>query len=488
MQTATENKPTYDELIAENQFLRNEIASLKRLIFGQKRERYVPIESPDQLAFFKTEPKETSENIFENISYTRKKRSKQQTPHSRKPLPSHLPRKEIVIEQEEDTTEMKKIGEEITEELEYKPGTLYVNRYIRPKYALPEDEGVIIGSLPSRPIEKGIAGPGLLAHILISKYVDHLPLYRQGKQFKRQGIELSKSTLYGWVKASSELLVPLHEAQKSQVLESDYIMADETPIRVLDPDLKPGRTHQGYYWVYYAPLKGAVFFDYRETRSRAGPNEILKDFEGYLQADGYTGYDEISQKKKVTAVGCMAHARRHFVESKDSDKERSEWMLSTIQELYDIERDAREGNLSSDERYQLRQEKAVPILKSIKDWLDKESIKVLPKSVVGKAIGYMLNQWSRLKEYVTDGRLEIDNNLVENAIRPVALGRKNYLFAGSHEGANRAAMIYSFVANAQLQGVEPFAYLRDVLDRISDYPHKQINDLLACNWEIPSLE
>ena len=482
MITAAGTMPAYDDLLLENERLKIENANLKRLIFGQKRERYIPIKPDNQLLFPGFDQKEDVQIETEQISYSRKKSVKKVVPHGRNRIPAHFPRKEIIIEPEEDTNGMTRIGEEITEELEFKPGTFFVNRYIRPKYARPDGEGVVIGMLPSRPIEKGIAGPGLLAHVMISKFVDHLPIYRQRKQFLRQGIDLAESTMNGWVKSIYEILTPLYEAQRVQVLRTDYLMADETPIRVLD-FLKPGTTHRGYYWVYYDPVHPKLFFDYRPGRSRAGPNDILKEFNGYLQSDGYKGYNEVTNRPSVTGVGCMAHARRYFVEAKESDAERCEWMLSTIQKLYKIERLARDDGLSHDQRYNLRREYSVPILTEMKAWLDKEIFKTLPKSAIGKAIAYMLNQWSRLEQFVTDGRLEIDNNLIENAIRPIALGRKNYLFAGSHEGAKRAALIYTMVANAKLQGLEPLAYLRDVVARIADHPMKKIDDLLAINWK-----
>ncbi|MDZ7403326.1 MAG: IS66 family transposase, partial [candidate division KSB1 bacterium] len=419
------------------------------------------------------------------ITYTRKEKSRPLTPPSRHPLPASLPREEILIEPQEDVTGMKKIGEEITEELEYTPGKLYVKRYIRPKYARPEGEGVVVGTLPSRPIDKGIAGPGLLAHVLISKYVDHLPLYRQRQQFRRHEVELAESTLCDWVKASCELLNPLSEALRDEILRQPYLMADETPMRVLDSS-QPGKCHLGYHWVYYAPLVKLAYFDYQPSRSRDAPQQLLKNFAGHLQTDGYAAYEVITRRPEVTAVGCWAHGRRYFVEAQDNDRERAEWMLSQIQQLYHLERQARDLGLSHDERYRLRQESAQPILITIKAWLDQQVRQVLPKSALGKAMGYTLGQWSKLEKYLSDGRLEIDNNLIENAIRPVALGRKNYLFAGSHEGAKRAALIYSLVATAKLHDVEPFAYLKDVLTRIADYPISRVAELLPQNWKTPS--
>lgn len=489
MNQTTDKKATYDELEAEVLRLRHENELFRRLIFGQKRERYVPLTPEEQLQFELAElSKKDIPEKTEEISYTRKKPENKTKPPSRNLLPAHLPRNEIIIEPETDVTGLKKIGEEITEELEYKPAKFFVNRYIRPKYANPKDEeqGVMIGTLPSRPIEKGIAGPGLLAHVLISKYVDHLPLYRQRQQFKRQAVEIADSTLCDWVKASCNLLEPLVDEIREQLIKASYLAADETPIQVLDR-LKRGTTHRGYLWVYHAPIERLVLFDYRKGRSRAGPNQMLKNFKGYLQSDGYTGYDEIIARDQVISVGCFAHARRYFVEAQNVDSERAAWMLTHVQELYKIERQARENELSYDARYDLRQQNALPILAEIKAWLNEQSKQVLPKSAMGKAIYYMLHKWQRLERYTVDGRLEIDNNHVENLIRPVALGRKNYLFAGSHDGARRAAIIYSLVATAKKNDVEPFAYLKDVISRIADHPFKKLAELLPPNW-IPSPE
>ena len=491
---AAEKQISYDELLnqfsvikAENIQLKQELADLKRLIFGQKRERFIPGQNDHQLSFgLGLEVSARLEETTEQITYQRKKKTTKYTPHSRQELPAHLPRREIIIEPEESTEGLSKIGEEITEELDYEPGTLFVNRYIRPKYAKRESEGVIIGDLPSRPIDKGIPGPGLLSHIFISKFVDHLPLYRQRQQFKRQGVDLSASTLDNWITSGYDLLLPLYELQRERIIKKEYLMTDETPIQVLDK-AKRGRTHRGYFWVYYDPLGKEILFDYQNNRSRDGPFQVLKDFKGFLQTDGYNVYDELGQWESITLLGCMAHARRYFDKSLLNDKERSEEMLSQVQRLYKTEAFARNNHHSYEERYNLRQKEANPILDEMKAWLDREALQVLPKSTMGKAIGYMLGRWKYLKRYVEDGRFEIDNNLIENAIRPVALGRKNYLFAGSHNGARRAALIYTLVANAKLQGLEPFAYMRDVLSQIADYPYKELADLLPVNWENQSI-
>jgi transposase len=482
-QQATQTKPTYAELEAKVLKLETELVYFRRLIFGQKRERFVPVQQEDQLSFLISTDEKERPVETEYISYSRTKPSKKRKHPGRSSLPESLPRKEIILEPEEDVSGCKKIGEEITEELEYEPPKFYVNRYIRPKYARPKDEGIAIAILPFRPIDKGIAGPGLLGHILISKFVDHIPLYRQRGQFRRLGVDISDSTIGGWVLSTCELLTPLFNLLRDNVLSSNYLMVDETTIKVLDPLLK-GKTHQGYYWVYYDPLGEQVFFDYQKGRGRDGPNNLLKNFAGHLQTDGYKAYGDLAARKCIISLGCWAHARRYFVEALDNGEKKASWVLECIQKLYEIERIARESDFSYEERYQLRQEKAPHIMKEIKAWLNIECLVVLPKSALGKAIQYILNQWDRLQVYLTDGRLEIDNNLVENAIRPVALGRKNYLFAGSHDSARRAAIVYSIVSTAKLQGIEPYFYLRDIISRIPQHPYKHLDQLLPKNWKL----
>jgi len=368
--------------------------------------------------------------------------------------------------------------------MEYKKAEIYVKKYIRPKYALPKEEGIVIGSLPSLPIPKGNAGPSLLSHILIGKYVDHLPLYRQQKQFKRLGVEISDKTICGWVAASCDLLMPLYEKLMQSVQQSNYIQADETPIKVLDRDKKRD-THKGYFWVYHSPVTKAVCFQYRKGRGREGPKEFLKDFQGAIQADGWHVYDRFEKRDGIRLLGCLAHVRRKFEEAQDNDKARAGHVLSEIQKLYAIERKAR-GQLNYDERKGLRNKESKPVLQGLKAWLlenaPESNSKVLPKSKIGKAISYALGMWHRIERYLDDGRYEIDNNWVENSIRPVTLGRKNYLFAGSHDAAQRAAMIYSLLATCKKNNVEPSVWLTDVLTKIQDYHINKIEELLPENW------
>jgi hypothetical protein len=311
----------------------------------------------------------------------------------------------------------------------------------------------------------------------VSKFVDHLPFYRQVQMFKRQNLEIAESTINGWFNAGCDLLEPLYQALKARMLSSDYLMADETPIPVLTKD-KPGATHKGYHWVYYDPVHRLVLFDYRKSRGREGPDEMLKEFAGYLQTDGYNAYDHYENRSQITLLACMAHARRKFEHALENNPSLAGNALKMFQALYDIERDIREINLETDAIGSLRQEKSKPILDQMESWLREQIILVPPKSAIGMAMAYTLNLWPRLIRYINDGRLQIDNNLIENSIRPVALGRKNYLFAGSHEAAQQAAVIYSILATCKLHGVEPFAYLSKILAIIPDFPANQLHTLL----------
>ena len=458
-------------------YLKQELAQLKRMIFGSKSERFIA-DNPGQLTLgLDIEQKEQQEQETEEVAYTRRKSGRQKKVPVRLPLPSHLYREKIEIEPNEDITGATRIGVETTEILEYEPGKFYVKQYNRSKYHLGEDQGIVIGSLPSLPIPRGNAGPGLLTHLLISKFQYHLPFYRQVQMFKRENITIAESTISGWFTATCRLLEPLYETLKQKVLQSNYLMADETPIPVLTKD-KPGSTHKGYHWVYYSPTDRLVCFDYRKGRGREGPLKFLEEFRGALQTDGYAAYNEFEKREGVTLLACLAHGRRKFENSKDNDPKRAGYALKKIQELYDIEQDAREQELTFEERKELRQIASVPILKELETWMRDQLTQVLPKSAIGEAITYSLKLWKRLSRYTEDGRWEIDNNLVENSIRGVALGRKNYLFAGSHDGAQHAAMIYSFLGTCKINNVQPFAWLKDVLTRIPDHSIQHLEELL----------
>lgn len=475
---AEENNTLRSELL----YYKQELEKLKRMIFGSRSERFIPVSDGQLKLGLDIENSETKPTETQEVTYTRTKSQKESKRIPvRAPIPTYLPREEHVIEPENKTEGAKKIGEEVTEILEYKPGKLYVIKYVRPKYVLPDEGGIVIGELPSLPIPKGNAGPGLLAHICISKFVDHLPFYRQAQQFKREGVEIAESTINGWFSAVCTLLEPLYNKLREKVVQSNYIMADETPIQVLTND-KPGSSHKGYHWVYYSPLEKLVCFEYQKGRGRDGPREFLKDFLGTIQSDGYTAYDAFEKPGEIVLLACMAHARRKFEEALGNDPEGAGFVLTGMQALYETERQAKLLGLDFDQRKVLRIEKSLPVLNELEKWMKNKLTLVLPKSSMGQAIAYTLGLWKRLLRYTEDGRYEIDNNLVENSIRPVALGRKNYLFAGSHEGAQRAAMMYSFVGTCKKNDVNPLTWLTDVLTRIPDHKANRLEELLPIQW------
>lgn len=290
------------------------------------------------------------------------------------------------------------------------------------------------------------------------------------------------STLTDWVSGTCKLIAPLFEELKGEVLQSHYLHVDETPIIVLDKD-KKGQTHRGYYWVYQDSLNKTVFFDYQEGRGREGPLGILENFTGYLQTDGYVGYDVFDKKKNVTLIHCMAHARRMFNEALDNDYERSTYVLEEMQKLYTIERISKESNLNFDELKVVRCAKAAPILRALGLWMQQQYVQVLPKSAIGKALAYSIERWSKLSLYIIDGRLNIDNNPVENSIRPVALGRKNYLFAGSHEAAKRSGMLYSLLGTCKMHNIEPYTWFKDVLQIIPQHPVNRVKEFLPNHYK-----
>lgn len=492
MQEATTHidyKSLYEQSQIEIAFLKQELAQLKKIIFGSKQERFVASDAVD--------PKQLSLNIqaeavaavkitdTKKIEYT--KVTKEITPArlhpGRNPLPDHLERREQLIEPADDITLLKKIGEEITEELEYEPGKLFVNKIVRPKYAKPGGEGVIIAPMIERPIPKAIAGPGLLAQVVIDKYMDHLPLHRQMERFKRDGVNIAYSTLTDMVSGTCSLLLPLYESLKQYVLNCNYLHADETPIKVLDKD-KKGQTHRGYFWVYHSSIEKLVLFDYQPGRGREGPGQMLQNFKGFLQTDGYSVYDFFKEKEDIIVLHCMAHARRMFYEAQANDVDRSAYALEQFAKLYAIERSIKEQQLQHEQILELRQQKAVPILQNMGKWMKEQYVQTLPKSTIGKALGYSIERWDELSIYATDGKLNIDNNPVENSIRPVAIGRKNYLFAGSHEAAQRSAMLYSLLGTCKLNGINPFIWLRETLRRIATHPINKIEELLPQNFKL----
>lgn len=474
------------EKVRENELtiaqMQAQIDLFTRLLFGQKRERF---EQPSgQLSLPFAEDMALVEQVLEEIGtkveYVRKK---EKSAHKgRMTLPEHLEVVETVIEPEGDLSEMVLVGSEVTEELELTPAKFFINRIVRNKYAPKSKEGsFLIAPMPERVIDKGIAGPSLLAQILIDKYVDHLPLYRQRQRFAREGMNIPPSTIEGWVRQSLDRLEPLYDLLVAETLKNGYLQVDETTIKVLDSD-KKGASHLGYYWVYHSPVDGSLFFDYNKGRGAAVPKAMLAHFKGFLQTDGYAGYEAIGQKPGISHLVCWAHARREFERALTNDKPRAEIALTLIGELYRIEAEAREQKLAPAARKELRLSQSLKVVNALGQWMGNEYKKVLPQSQIGKAMNYAISRWDQLSNFMMDGSLEIDNNLIENAIRPVALGRKNYLFAGSHEAAQRAAIIYSLMANAKKQNINLHSYLTNALKNVMTINHKQINTLLPQNY------
>ncbi|SDA97503.1 Transposase [Algoriphagus alkaliphilus] len=461
------------------------VAKFQKMLFGQKRERF---ESPDQLSLPFETPAEVQqvlqEELTQKVEYVRRKSG---TSHpGRTKLPEHLPVEEIELFPDGNLEEMTCIGKEITEELDYVPAKFIIRRYIRYKYASKVQEAkfpVVIAALPSRLIDKSSVGTGLLASILTDKYVDHLPLYRQLQRFKRENIPIASSTLDGWVRQGLERLEILYDWLVKDTCGKGYLQADETTIKVLD-STKKKETHLGYYWVYHNPVDGTVMFAYNPGRNKEVPKKLLAGFKGYLQTDGYAGYEQYGKQAGVTHLCCWAHARREFFEARANDATRAELALVFIGKLYQIEAHCRENGLSPKERKEYRLVHAFPVLEAFSKWLQENYAQVLPKSTIGKAMAYTMTRWDQLSNYLMDGVLEIDNNPVENKIRPVALGRKNYLFAGSHDAAQRAAMIYSFFAMCKTEEVNPQHWLKYVFDNIMDTNIQKIHELLPKNYKL----
>ncbi len=412
-------------------FLKEELAQFKRMVFGSKKERFIPADPGQQGLFDATA--HPSEAQQETVTYQREKTAKKGKA-KRLLLPAHLPREEEIIEPEGlDTANSNKIGEKVTEVLEYTPGKLYVHKTVRPVYK--EDGQIKVADLPTQVIPGGNAGASVLAYVLVSKYIDHLPFYRQVQVFKREGIKIPESTITGWFRKSCELLEPLYAEMLSRIRDSDYLQADESPIPVLTSQ-KPGSTHKGYQWVFHLPKSKIVVFQYHQSRGKSVPTEVLADFSGCLQTDGYAGYNEIvGQRKSIVHMACMAHARRKFEAAQENDSDRANHALSEFQKLYAIERYGKKNELLPDQIKALRQQEATPVLDALRVWMEDQYTQVLPQSAIGKAIAYSLKRWPQLTTYTRNGEWLIDNNAVENKIRPLALGRKNYLFAGSHQAA-----------------------------------------------------
>jgi transposase len=469
---------------SEIEHLKLIIAKLRRMVFGTSSEKVTREIEQLELKLEELEVRTAERAEARSSSDSPSKRS------SRQPLPEHLPREVHVHMPQADACSLcggalRKLGEDVSEMLEYVPASFKVIRHIRPKLCCTKCDVILEAPAPSRPIDRGLAGPGLLAHVLVAKYADHLPLYRQSEIYAREGVDLDRSTLADWVGATSHLLSPLVDHLRRHVLAASKLHADDTPVPVLAPGM--GKTKTARLWTYVRDDRAAaddtppaVWFAYSEDRKGEHPKQHLSGFSGMLQADGYAGFHHLYEGGRIVEAACWAHVRRKFYDIQVANGSAiAAEAVKRIGALYDIEREVRRNPAAL--RGEIRQARARPLLHELHHWLNKTLAGLSRKSDTALAIRYALSRWRALSRYIDDGRIEIDNSAAERALRTVALGRKNYLFAGSDAGGERAAAIYSLLGTAKLNGIDPELYLRHVLDRIADHPVNRLQELLPWN-------
>jgi transposase len=473
-------KEKFEQADKRIQELMQQLVLLQRRMFCAKSERHFGSGKNIQSSLFENESLPEEEKVeTELITYERRKKVENPNHAGRNPFPAHLPAEEkTILHPLADPEIMVHIGTDVSERLSMKPAQLFIKRYIYPKYKDPATGFIYQASAFDSSFARFKVDETVAAHVVVQKTIDHLPLYRQARIFERQKVTLAESTLGDLYAHVAKLLIPLYDAHRKDVLSGGYLNVDETVIKVLDSD-KKGASHQGYFWVCYNNPSKTVLFVYDPSRARGAPQKILIDFQGYLQTDGYSAYDKFDEVTGITLVGCMAHARRKFFEAKVSEKAMAEEALSLFGKVYAVEKHIREEGLCGEDKRAWRQLHAVPALAELHDWLT-ETYKSTkrPTSRMRKAIEYTLNRWDKLTVYADTDLLDLDNNRVENAIRPVAVGRKNFLFAGSHDAAQRSAMFYSLMGTCKAHGVEPFSWLSDVLQKLPTHPINRIKELL----------
>jgi transposase len=479
--------------------LTHELALMRRWVFGSRRERFGSDdprqknlfevgELPMDLEAAETEDEGNGESSEDECGDLRNKKKKRG--HGRRLLPAFLPRKQVeyvvdeaALDCPDCAAERERISTVISEQLEYTPASLFVVEHVQVTYACKPCEGhVITAEKPPQPIEKGIPGPGLLAHTIAAKYARHMPLYRLEEDLARYGVLIRRSTLAGWMAGAAECVLPLYELMKRRVLASDVLGTDDTPVKVLDPELDHTRT--GRFWAYVGDDRHPdTVYDYTPNHKRDGPAKFLKDYAGVLQADAFSGYDGIyyGSNGKIVEAACCAHARRKFYDARETSPEAAHQALAFFGRLYAIEHDAEQ--FSPEARRALRQEKSAPILNELKAWLNETLSKLRPKSPIAKAIKYSLRNWVALCRFTTDGNIPIDNNRTERTLRAQAIGRRNWTFLGSDNGGTTAAVLYSLLASAKRHHLEIEAYLADVLRRLPAITNPlALRDLLPERW------
>ena len=485
---------TYEKRVER---LQHTLEQFMRDRYGRKSERSEDIDPELLLPFMQQYVQQQAQAKEEEKNDSKKETEKQEITYSRnkpkrKKLPEDLPRD--TIEYDLDETEkvcdccgepLERIGAETSEQLDYLPSSLRVIEHVRFKYACKHcEQKVVTADKDRQPIEKGLPAAGLLTHVAVSKYLDHLPLYRLEGIFKRHDIDISRSTMCGWMASTADLLTPLYDLMKTELLQSKVINSDDTPVRVQDKTLdKKMRT--GRVWIYCGDDEHPYnVYDYTPNRSREGPELFLQDYrQGYLQADAYAGYDFLftDPTRQIIELLCWAHARRKFYDTRKSSPQLSHTALAWIKMLYDVEKEIKD--LPSEQKYTLRQEKTVSILSEFKVWLDEIPFEqALPQSPIRQAINYTINGWEALCRYSQDGDFNIDNNIAEQLMRPIAIGRKNWLFFGSDNGGRTAAILLTITQSAKRHGLNAFTYLKDTIARISDHRANQLHQLLPDKW------
>lgn len=488
---------SHNQLLEEHLRLKAQLDWLKRQMFGTRSERFQVIPQEQQGLFSAGEAGADVQSGFDVtvtplLDPTRNLATHKKTTapkgHGWGVIPEHLERVDIHVELSDAQKQLLgenalvQIREEVTERLAVRPQTLYVKRFIRPVFALKDSEGsktVVTAALPEFPIEKGRADLSILVYLAVAKFVDHLPLDRIRKIFLRQGVKLQTSTLCGWLESFHDLLLPVYLAMADAVKKCDRVHTDDTVVRVVRGD-KKHKTHKGRMWVYIG--EGHAVYEYTPTRAGANPSRFLLDFKGKLQADGYAGYNAVTERKAVVRVGCHAHVRRYFEKALPHHPEASE-MMEMYRRLFEIEAIATEKKATPLRRRRIRQVHAKPLLATMKAWMEtKKSLGVLPKSSLGVALDYALARWDTLEEFLKDGNLPLSNNISERAMRGVVMGRNNYLFFGSEAAAQRGAVFYSVLHSCVCLGINPEDYLYDIIARMETHPQKRILELTPAQW------
>lgn len=480
-----------DDQLRDYDLLKHQFDQLKKLVYGRTSEKSVYV-SPDQLKLeLEAERVEACGiNDGQRIAAHTKSKAKNEDHPGRNRIPEHLRREYIDIYPENVPADAVIFDTEETEQLEYDPGRLFATVYRRFKYKRQKEDGSMEFFIGNLPIEKDkcLAAPSLRAHCTVEKYMYHMPLYRQIQKFAQDGVVIAMNTMTDWVNNDARSLTALYEAHRDSVLNaaSQYMMADETGFRVLDSEKARGKkSHRGQMWAYANPADKMVYFEYQQGRGRKDARRMLENFNGILHTDGYNVYEHFAKRPGITHANCNAHARRKFEQSLATSKEKAEYVMAQYRHLYAIEKHCRDQELNFDQRQEIRQSKSMPVFEQLTDWCQDQLYHLRSdekRSPIKTALSYFCSREAELGRFLQYGMVEIDTNLIERSIRPIALGRKNYLFAGSHDAAQNAAIIYSLLATCKLHDINPYDWLKNVLKLMPSYPASKINDLLPQYW------